>query len=629
MTEKEINEYLKKGYVYLYGILWPPRKDGKNSFPKTSYEIERDCFLGKNGCTKSRGWLGKSEHFCRFLKILLAHDRCRIPFEINPNTRRIIDAYFKYDFTGIAGHGSSSKSESVAAIAIGEFMADPENTGVLVTSTTIPEARGRIWGRIEYLWQDVCALFGGEENTPGELVSSSAIIRFKMDGRKDDTKGIKLVPGRESEVKEGIGRMKGFKAPRMRFFADELSDLSHKLLDAAESNLFINRDFKMAAPFNPARHSDPAGVFSEPKNGWDSVDILNSDGWETKRGYCIRFDGETSPNVVAGYEKWKGLLTREKLQDRREKLGANSPRFMEQYRGAWSLTGHADCIYSEAEIERCMGMKKAVWMDAPTLCAGFDPAWTHDGDRAPLVFLNVGMAKGFGDKVVLTAEVSSDYPPEYLDDDIDTSRDRKELIVERLIASCKAKGILPKNVGLDATGGGDVLASWIATQWSNEILRVQFGGKASEKPVSKTNKQTADQRFANKVSEIWYVGRDLLKGGQLRGLTPTMVVEMTNRLYSETGKPPKIRIEPKKDMKARINGASPDLFDATCVALEVARQRLGLSSTLGVVSGKPDQPQTDLDRFFEVHPQMQQPRRRRGARTRYEALELESGVVRW
>jgi hypothetical protein len=624
MNEKEIQQKLRQGYRIKYGILWEPLILGKQAIPRPDWCVERDLYLKPEQYKFSKEYLGQAEHFCRYLTCLLAHEKCRVPFEINPNTRRIIDEYFKWDFLGVAGHGSSSKSETIAAIAIGEFIAAPEDTGVLVTSTTLAEARGRIWGRIEYLWQDVCDFFGGEEFTPGELVSSSGLIRLKMDGRKDDTKGIKLVPGKESEVREGIGRMKGFKAPRMRFFADELSDLSHKLVEAAESNLYINKDFKMAAPFNPGRHSDPAGMFSEPKDGWESVNVIEADGWETKRGYCIRFDGETSPNVVAGYEKWKGLLTREKLENRREKLGNNSPRFMEQYRGAWSLTGHADCIYSEAEIERCFGKKKAIWLDTPKKCLGFDPAWTHDGDRAPAVILNVGLAKSFDGSALMTAEVDSVH---FLDDDLDTSRDRKELIVERLITLAKAERIPPNLVGMDATGGGDVLASWIATQWSNEILRIQFGGKASEKPVSKTNKLDAEDRFANKVSEIWYVGRDLLKAGQLRGLRPAMVVEMTNRLYSQSGSPPKIRVEKKSDMKLRTNGASPDISDALFVALDVARQRMKLVSALAPVSNKRPEPKTFLDQFFESNPLPKKTRRK--PTQRWEALEQESGMVKW
>lgn len=626
MTEQEVHQKLRQGYLMAYGSIWPPLVVGGKKYPRPAWMIERDSYLYPQRFGRSKGYLGQAEHFCRYLKHLLAHEKCRVPFEINPNTRRIIEMYFQHDFLGIAGHGSSSKSESVAAIAIGEFVAFPEETGVLVTSTTLSESRGRIWGRIEYLWQDVCEFFGGEENTPGELVSSSGIIRLRMDGRKDDTKGIKLVPGKESEVREGIGRMKGFKARRMRLFADELSDLSHKLLDAAEANLFINLDFKMAAPFNPSRHSDPAGVFSEPENGWDSIDVLNSDGWKTKRGYCIRFDGERSPNVVAGFERWRGLLTREKLEAYRDKYGSNSPRFMEQYRGSWSLTGHADCIYSEAEIERCFGKKKAVWLDAPKKCIGFDPAWTEGGDRAPAVVLNVGLASSPNGIPLMTAEVDSVH---FLDDDLDTSRDRKELIVERLIALAKANDIPPKLLGIDATGGGDIIASWIATQWSNDILRIQFGGKASEIPVSKTSKDAGEDRFANKVSEIWYVGRDLLKAGQFRGLTPGMVVEMTSRLYETSGKPPKIRIEKKTDMKARINGASPDVSDALFVALHVAMKRMGLVSGLKIASTKPTHKPTLLDQFYQSNPNMLPSRKKMSRKSPYDSLEVEKGTVLW
>jgi len=577
-----------------YGAIHAPLVDntGRAICPRPDWKIEADMLLCTEGKHPS-GWLGKAEHLKRMANCLFGSGKR--PFQWNPNASRIVEEYFKCDFLAVAGHGSSSKTETMAVIAICEFMADPDNTGVLVSSTTLSEARGRIWGRIEYYWQDLCDYFGGEENTPGELVSSSGIIRYRLGKRKEDTRGIKLVPGKESEVKEGIGRMKGFKAGRMRFFADEMSDLSHKLLEAAESNLFLNPDFKMIGVFNPSSHFDPAGVFSEPVGGWDSINVMESDGWATTRGYCIRFDGERSPNVVAGREIWAGLLTAEKLDDRRKALGDNSPRFVEQYRGAWSTTGSSDSIYTEAEVIKYLGQKKVeVWMDNPVLAGGFDPSFTHGGDRAALVFIQCGMGVSF-DKETRIGEVIDTV---YLDDHLDTTQDKKEQIVARLIKECKAKGLDPRNLAIDATGGGDVLATLIARDWSNEFIRVQFGGNASEMTLSKTNPRTGKERYANMASELWYSGKELLRCGQLRGLTPGIIREMTKRLYTETGKPPKIKIESKDDMKSRINGKSPDVSDAFFLALHVCRLRLGLASLEKSPKRQPSPETSPVDAMF-------------------------------
>lgn len=566
-----------------YGIEWQPLlANGKPVCPMPDWMIERDMFLWDENVDRDGRQLyktppkhkGKAEHFRRMLSCILASPAAKNPFEWNPNAVRIVDEYFRNRFLAISGHGSSSKTETVAVIAVGEFLARPHDTGVLVTSTTMAESRGRIWGRIEYYWQDACEFFGGEKNTPGELVSSSGIIRYKLGGRKDDTKGIKLVPGRESEVKDGIGRMKGFKANRMRLMGDEFSDLSHKLLEAAESNLFLNNDFKMVVAFNPNSHFDPAGVMSEPEGGWGSVDVFSSDGWKTKRGYCIRFDGEKSPNVLLGQKKWKGLLTREKLEDRRKELGDNSARFIEQYRGAWSETGNVDSIYTEIEIIKNLGMAKVdVWEETPKMAGGFDPSFTHGGDRAALVLSKVGKAVCFGQfKPCLEVQQVI-----FLDDNLDTSMDKKELIIQRLKKACEEHGLHPRNLAIDATGGGEVLATLMARDpfFSNHFMKVQFGGQASDLLVQ--GKKGKD-RYANMVSELWYAGKPLLREGQIKGLKPEIVREMTLRLYEETGgATPKIKVEAKEDMKKRLNGRSCDASDAFFLSVFAARARLGLS----------------------------------------------------
>lgn len=593
MPKASVHEFTR----YKYGARCDPLCDpvtGRVIRPLDDFLIEARMVKKFDESYHPPGWLGKAEHFRRMVTCIFAGPQAKNPFEWNPNASRIVDEYYRHKFLSIAGHASSSKTETTALLAVGEFIIDPENTGILVTSTTLAEARGRIWGRIEYYWQELCEFLGGEQNAPGELVSSSGIIRLRMGNRKDDTRGIKLVPGRESEVKEGIGRMKGFKAPKLRLLGDEFSDLSHKLLDAARSNLFVNDDFKMAVAFNPGSHFDPAGVMSEPKNGWSSIDVFASDGWETKMGYCIRFDGEKSPNVLAGRKIWNGLLTADKLNEAKANLGDNTTRFIEQYRGAWSLTGHADGIYSEAEVIKYRGMEKVqVWEATPVIIGGFDPSFTHGGDRAVLTIGKSGRAS-IDSKFIPCAEVVATI---YLDDNIDTKQDKKELIVARLKQACIQHGLDPRNLAMDATGGGDVLATLMARDpfFGNQFMRVQFGGKASDLPFQ--GRKCSD-RFANMASELWYMGKPMLRAGQLRGLTPDIVREITLRLYTEqSGGKKLIKIEAKEDMKARLAGRSPDAGDSFFLMLHAARARASLKviETVAKTAVKTPQP---LDNMF-------------------------------
>jgi hypothetical protein len=573
---------------FKYGAWWPPLFDPvtkKAVCPMPDWKIEAKCFL--NGNKKNLpGFLGAHKHFLNICRMFFSHEKAVRPLQINPNIERIIKEYCEHRFLSCAGHGGSGKTEALAIIAVVEFIIDPSNTAVLITSTTISDSRSRAWGRIEHHWNNACEYFGGEKNTPGHLVSSQAMIRYRLGDKKDDTRGIKLIPGKESEVTEGVGRMKGFHARRVRFLADELSDLSHKLVDAAKSNLFTNPDFRMVAAFNPSSYFDPAGVFSEPENGWGSVDLMSCDGWKTKLGYCIRFDGETSPNILlqrAGKPPiWEGLLLLASYDEAKKNNSAT--RFMEQYRGCWSDTGHEDSIYSNAEIISYLGMKKVdVWTTPPTLAAGFDPAFSHGGDRCAFVVVKCG--RGICNSIELPCvEVQEAI---YLDTNLDTSKDKKEQVVMLLKKAMKDRNIDPRNLAIDATGGGDVFATLMARDefFGTQFLKVQFGGSASEMVFQ--GKKGCD-KFVNMVSELWYAGKPMLRSGQIKGLLPDIMNEMTKRLYEEeNGGKKRIKVEPKEVMVKRLNGKSPDLSDSFFLSLHVCRSRLGLRSGEVVQKAKP------------------------------------------
>ena len=149
-------------------------------------------------------------------------------------------------------------------------------------------------------------------------------------------------------------------------------------------------------------------------------------------------------------------------------------------------------------------------------------------------------------------------------------------IVRQVKEACQKRSILPQDVAVDATGAGAPFCDVLAGEWSDEILRVSFGGKASDKRVSANSKLIGTELYVNRVSELWFVGKELVRTKQLFGIDNALAQEITGRNYDMIkGSTLRMKIESKPDYKARF-GRSPDLADAAFLCLDLARQRHGL-----------------------------------------------------
>jgi hypothetical protein len=427
---------------------------------------------------------------------------------------------------------------------------------------------------------------------PGKIVDSQNRIRFEMDGVKSELTGIVLLAAESSSEKESADKLQGTKSKKMIVIGDEFATLKHSLLHTVLTNLQSNPECKLAGAFNPSSFYDPSGTISRPKDGWNTV-TENDDEWETFmpdygiRGYCIRFDGEKSPNVVLGYEKWKGLLTLDKIL-LHGPIGTKTKDYYGQIRGFWSPTGDLESIYCEADIIKYRADSKCTtWLDIPTMVAGLDPAFAHGGDRAVLAIGRVGRAQSVDTgQVQKVFELVKFY---VLDDDVTNKAiSKSEWVVQLTKKYLALHKVDVRNLCLDGTGGGDPFSALIARDIGIGAQNVMFSGKPSDMKVSRNDARKGVDRFKNMASELWYVGKELIRAGQIRGLVPDVVAEMTARTYSEQGG--KVEIESKSDMKKRTK-RSPDLSDSTFLALFSAR-RLGLSSTESaakvVRSNRPD-----------------------------------------
>ena len=483
----------------------------------------------------------------------------------HPWADRMIKNAIRNKYLAVGGSASSGKSHTMAAWGLVNFLSQPQNTLILVTSTTLREARKRIWGSIISLLTVV-------EDAPIKIRDSIGNIAYINEkGDLIEKAGLSLIAAEKSKTREAVGKFIGIKQKRVIVIADELSELSEAILNAGLTNLSKNPDFQMIGMSNPNSRFDAFGVWSQPKSGWDSIDAQIDDEWETKwGGKYIRLDGERSPNILAGETIYPWLPTEAKLAEDRALLGPESRGYMRMVRAVFFDSEETEGIYSEAELARSGSLGKVQWTGKPIPVAGLDPAFTNGGDRTILYTGKVGYdTKGqyvceLGEAVHLNDDATNKAIP------------RTYQIVKQVKDHCEKRGILPENLAVDSTGAGAPFCDVLAGEWSSGFLRVGFGGKASDKRVSANSSLVGEELYVNRVSELWFVGKELVRTRQLFGINGDLAQEICARNYELVkGGTLRVKIESKADFKSRF-GRSPDLADAAFLCLDMARQRHGV-----------------------------------------------------
>ena len=589
----------------MYGLKFQPLVDGRGRpvclMPDVLIEreilrnYERFSKIPKIGDGNLMSW---EEHFKKFVTHILGRQDWEFRWFWNPYSNEILNHVRKERLLAVSGHASSGKSAFQAMYAVAMFLLHPNKTKILVTSTSYKEAEGRVWGEIERMWAEVERYFIGLYTSlklppllPGKLVASGhkIVCLDENTGKPNNLGGITLVAGGKGQDATGVSTLIGFKAENLILLADELPLLTHSLYGAT-ANLKVNENFQMLATGNLTSIFDPFGLFAEPEGGWDKV-TEHHDGWRTKvGGYCIRFDGEKSPNVQARKNIYKGLLTFEYLDQIKEENGARSPEYYRMVKSFPCPTGAADTIYSEPELVKNLCEAKVTqWLVKPTPVAFLDPSFSSGGDAAAASFGLFGIAQINGvTKQVLEKTDTIDLMT--LVDARHKTKDRNEQLADLYIAECDKRGVAIENRGIDATGGGDPFASLLAMKMGHGFQLVSFAGAASDMVVSATDKRKGKDRFFNRVSELWYVGKEFVASGQIRGMDPATMMELCARIYFSRNS--KVQVEPKDDMKARTNRKSPDRADSWVGLIEVCRRRFKFTAAAkAAVQPKPVGPE--------------------------------------
>ena len=510
-------------------------------------ELELELYCFRIGLTEDAGGLGKFQHFRNATKLLWPN------LVWNEWLVKQIECLCENRWAAWAGCAASGKTFASALYALVWWLASPAQSSVILTSTTAKMIRKRCWANIQHLYSTCSGRF------PGNMVDSKTTLQAT---KGDDRNAIFAIAVLEGSTTKAVANIQGIHSPRVLVVVDEATDTPEAAFEAASNLSKGCKEFQFLAIGNPVSRLDQHGRFSAPKNGWGSVSV-EMETWETERGVCLRFDGMKSPNVLAGKTKYEYLITTEQVLQAQKFDGEASPKFWTYTRGFWSPEGVCRTVLSESMCIKADTQGRHIFSTRSFPVAGLDPAF--GGDRCILRFAEVGDLQDgsygvqLGDIVTIQIQANSNEPVHYQ-------------IARQVKGYCIDRGVAPTHLAVDATGEGGGLCDIIAHEWSPDIRRIEFGGKASDRPVSSEAVRPSHEAYLNRVTELWFSVREWVNYGKLKGLDAATTIEFCQRLFDDSRR--KIVIERKADMKGRI-GRSPDLADATCLVVELARQLSG------------------------------------------------------
>ena len=507
-------------------------------------ELELELFAFKVGLPVERGGLGRYQH-CRNVA-----DMMWPKLSWNPWLERMIECLCEEQWTCWAGCGASGKTFGASLFSMIWFAADPLNTSIILTSTTAKMIRKRAWPVIQELYRTA------KGGYPAHMVDSKTTLQAI---RGDDKHAVFAIPVLDGATSKAVANIQGIRSPRTFVIVDEATDTPEAAFEACSNLQKGTREFKFLAIGNPHSKFDQHGRFATPKNGWSSVSVEDEE-WETERGVCVRFDGMQSPNMLAGKNKYDYLINEDQIRQAQKYDGVDSPKFWKYTRGMWAPEGVCKTVLSESLVEKYKATHPATFVSRSEMIAGLDPAF-NGGDRCVIQFARYGDFDN--GKMGIQMERS-----EIIEINAQSSEPVHFQIANRVKTLCEEYKVSPNRLAVDATGEGGGLCDIISKVWSPAIHRVEFGGKASDRPVSPEDYRKSSDVYANKVTELWFSVRQWVINEQLRGMSIDSAVEFCSRMFDDEKR--MTIIERKADMKART-GKSPDLADAVAIVVEMAR----------------------------------------------------------
>ena len=460
------------------------------------------------------------------------------------------------------GPGAAGKTHSSGLFGMAWFAVSPWNSCVTLTSTSKQAMGGRIWPVITKL---ASSARDPDLGRPFDwhIVNSRKVLQFPKGNSKNT---VECFAVEEGELLKSVDKIKGRHTERMLLIVDEANSTPDAIFNAIPNMMKGCKELVILIIGNALSFFDSHGRCCEPKDGWNSITIDDSrwptkgvSEWRLPPGIACHYDGGKSPNVIAGKTIYPHIYSLENWEEAK-KWGENSIHFWSQDRGFWPPEGTVNTIFSDPLINRCDGQGFLEFVSSRVTYAFLDPAF--GGDRCCLQLADAGETTTGVTGLQLRL-------PIYIQPKVDNEAERDYQIARQVIEECKARGVQPRHFGCDATGIGRGVFAIISAEWSPEVLRVEWGGKASDLPSSSADSRPSYDLYDNRVTELWFIAREVLESGQLKGLYVDAIKQFCSREYTTRGK--KYLLSTKAECKKKL-GYSPDEGDSISGLIEVARR---------------------------------------------------------
>lgn len=536
-------------------------------------DLEVEAYAFSVDLRPEKGGLGRYQHFNRYaFPIWKGVERndwldlallslCNDEYAVRSGN----STFRSVNWTGCAAAGKTFAS---AFYALAWWFARPQESIAILCSTTIGSLRRRVWPVLSSLHRQL-----GQ----GRMIDSKSMIQYE---KGDDKHAIFAMAVAQGETAKALENLKGMHAQRILLIIDEAVGTPQAIFEVVNNQRKGCRDYTVLTIANAVSHFDSHGRCCEPKSGWNSVTV-DDEVWPTKGvpewgiepGVCIHFDGKNSPNVTARKTVFPFLYRYEDWLKAERSDVATSASHWSQDRGFWVPEGFSNTVFSEPLIDRVDAQGQLSFISRRTPIAFLDPAF--GGDKCILQFAVMGDLPSGKAGIQLTEFFE-------IEGRMDSPKELEFQIADEVMEKCRSRGVKPSHFGCDSSGTGRGAASVLAELWG-PIIKTEFGGKASDMPVSEDDPRPGFELYENRVTELWWSARKFLEPGQLKGLYREAIIEFCARTYIYQSR--KYRVTPKTDCKA-LFGRSPDHADAIVGVVEVARQ---LGAFAGITAAIPNQ----------------------------------------
>lgn len=558
--------------VERYGVLWP--------ITLHPVHVEIQCIRSGGQWTLKSGAVageGNFFHYKRLQQLLWPEDLHYRWSDL------MLKEILESRICSIMGPKDSSKTHcALSKFGLTDYFCFPQETLIMISSTDLRGLELRVWGDLKNLFQRAKEQFPW---LPGHLLDSKHAIcteNLQFDEVRDMRKGVICIPVMTAGGGWiGLQKFVGLKQKRRRLLGDELQFMKPSYLESL-ANL-NSGDFKGVFVGNPIGEGDPLDKVAEPKGGWGTEgEITKTAVWDNKfiGGRTINLVGTDSPNFDYPQDpepRFPFLINQKSIDNVVAFYGKDSLQYYSQCLGVRKPGLNARRVIS-AQLCRTFGaFQPAIWMSPIiTKVYGLDAAYGGvGGDRCVGIRLDFG--KDVNGKVIVKV-----YEPDIVPVTVNVEKSSEDQIAQYVKDKCETDDIPADHVFYDATGRGSLGTSF-ARLWSAYVNPVEFGGKATPRPVSanlfiydeeakEKRLKRCDEHYSKFVTELWFTVRYIIEGGQMRELPESVMDEGCRREWKMV-RGDKIEVETKAEMKERVN-VSPDLFDALATACEGAR-RLG------------------------------------------------------